>query len=158
MLGYYAPPDERLNYFSFHRNRTIAFQTDQIMKARGVDSDNPDKHMLDAVGPVRHGEGGRASKSYERWDNDYAAIKQGEIVVVSIKTPAMKPILAYGSNECPSCFEEKKEMLVQRPCGHKICETCFRRWQAERMRRGAVTCMVCRTVVTDCRKVVVEES
>lgn len=157
VLGYYAPPNKRLDYYSFHQNRTITFQTDHVKKQRLEDSDNSDKHMLDAAGPVRHGEGGRASVSYERWDNDYAAIKQGQIVVVSIKTPAMKPILAYGSNECPSCFEEKTEMLVQRPCGHKICEVCFQQWQAEKQRRGvAVTCMVCRTAVADCRKVVVE--
>lgn len=42
--------------------------------------------------------------------------------------------------ECPVCFEVKRDLMVLR-CGHSICQSCFKAWEARPA--GGGTCIVC---------------
>lgn len=145
VMGYYAPIDRRLSYTSLNQTQAIQFRGSAELKAADVDSS--DKQMIDVNGAVRRYHGRDASRTYERWQNAHDAIAKGEIVAVAIKTPAMKPIPAFGGSECPICKETMPDMLVLRPCGHKACVTCFAQWG--RSKGWHPPCPLCRAPVVD---------
>ena len=145
VMGYFAPIDRRLSYTSLNQTRAIQFRGSAELKAAEVDTG--DSQMIDVNGAVRRYHGRDASRTYERWQNVHDAIATGEIVAVAIKTPAMKPIPAFGSNECPICMEARPDLLVLRPCGHKACVPCFAQWS--RSKGWHPPCPLCRTPVVD---------
>lgn len=145
VMGYYAPIDRRLSYTSLNQTQAIQFRGSAELKAAEVDSS--DSQMIDVNGGVRRYHGRDASRTYERWQNVHDAIAKGEIVAVAIKTPAMKPIPAFGGSECPICMETMPDMLVLRPCGHKACVTCFAAWS--RSKGWHPPCPLCRAPVVD---------
>jgi hypothetical protein len=109
VLGFYAPPSRSLRYTSFEQNRKITFH--------GRDGDE-NKMVLDPAGSAGDAQDDREATPSERWHNEVQAIRRGEIVVVSIKTPAMTPIAAYDPNEPLSGLEEEPGAgaSVMTPC------------------------------------------
>ncbi|KAH9260554.1 hypothetical protein BASA81_001021 [Batrachochytrium salamandrivorans] len=70
-----------------------------------------------------------AREQHHRKELELKAERSGEFVRVLRETL-----------ECPVCFEVKRDLMVLR-CGHSLCQSCFKKWEATSALGGA--CIVC---------------